>query len=190
MKPTRAQYFFASGTPLQVLFALLFIGAPVCLTYVVASVLSRVYAPLSNIWNLIRWIFYVADTLILTFLLAMVAGSVVAGIFWLFLRPLYNARCMKNGAPFHVGDHVRILSGRYRNQVVRVYSDWRDDSVRVDLGDKAKEKFKDIYSAIQLLRENIEHDAPPNSRPPSQLSPSPEVQPSDSLRMPSSGGCG
>ena len=35
-----------------------------------------------------------------------------------------------------------------------------------------------------------EPGAPPNSRPPSPLPTSPEIQPSDSLRTPSSGGCG
>ena len=45
---------------------------------------------------------------------------------------------------------------------------------------------------IVRRRANVdgEQDAAPNSRPPSQLPPSPEVQPSDSLRTPSSGGCG
>ena len=41
-----------------------------------------------------------------------------------------------------------------------------------------------------LRRRMTEADAAPNSRPPSQLPTSPEVQSSDSLRTPSSGGCG
>ena len=44
---------------------------------------------------------------------------------------------------------------------------------------------------LRLLEEHqAEPCAPPNSRPPSQLSPSSEVQSSDSQRTPSSGGCG
>lgn len=39
-------------------------------------------------------------------------------------------------------------------------------------------------------QQSAEPGAPPNSRPPSQLPPSPDVQPSDSLRTSSSGGCG
>jgi hypothetical protein len=81
------------------------------------------------------------------------------------LRPLYRARCLKNGAPFRVGDHVQILSGRYKGQVARVYSGWRDDSVRVELGGTEKEKFKDIFDPIQLLREDVEPNAAPNSGP-------------------------
>lgn len=38
--------------------------------------------------------------------------------------------------------------------------------------------------------EDAEPGAPPNSRPPSQLPTSPEIQPSDSQRASSSGGCG
>jgi hypothetical protein len=42
----------------------------------------------------------------------------------------------------------------------------------------------------RLLRGRVEQDAAPNSRPPSQLPSSPQVQSSDSQRTPSSGGCG
>jgi hypothetical protein len=45
----------------------------------------------------------------------------------------------------------------------------------------------------KLLRgklQELEHEAAPNSRPPSQSPASPEVQSSDSRRTPSSGGCG
>jgi hypothetical protein len=51
-----------------------------------------------------------------------------------------------------------------------------------------------VQSARDRLRdkedENSEPDAAPNSRPPSPLPSSPEVQSSDSQRTPSSGGCG
>lgn len=160
MKPTRAQYFFASCRPLQVLVLLLFVGAPLFFTYAVTRLLAHAYTPLSDIWNLIRLVFYVIVALLLGFLMALVAGSFLVGIFWLLLRPLYEARCAKNGAPFRVGDHVRILAGRHKDRVVRVYSDWKDDSVRVELGADEKEKFKDIFSAIQLLREDADQDGP------------------------------
>ncbi len=39
-------------------------------------------------------------------------------------------------------------------------------------------------------KRNTEPDAPPNSRPPSRLPTSPKDQTPDSLRTPSSGGCG
>ena len=194
MKPTRAQYFFAGSrllkVLLQVLFFLLFVGAPVCFAYVVAGLLAHVYQPLSDIWNLVRLAFFVIVALLLGVLLVLVAGSCLAGIFWPILRPFFEARDVKNGAPFRVGDRVRILAGRHKDRVVRVYSDWRYDSVRVELGEKEKEKFTDIFSSLQLLREDVEPDAAPNSRPPSQLPNSPAVPSSDSQRTSSSGGCG
>lgn len=47
-----------------------------------------------------------------------------------------------------------------------------------------------ICKLLRAKLQEFEHDAPPNSRPPSQSSASPEVQSSDSRRTPSSGGCG
>ena len=48
------------------------------------------------------------------------------------------------------------------------------------------------YRAVRKRYQNhlAEQNAPPNSRPPSQLPSSPEDQSSDSLRTPRSGGCG
>jgi hypothetical protein len=155
MKPTIAQYFFASNWPLRVLSMLLFFGAPLRFTYVVGTILAHVYEPLSDISNLFRLVFFLIVAFLFSFLLVIVAGSCLAGIVWPLLRPLYDARCVKNGAPFHVGDQVRILAGRYKGRVARVYSPWKDDSVRVELGEKEKEKFHDIFSSIQLIKENV-----------------------------------
>jgi hypothetical protein len=47
-----------------------------------------------------------------------------------------------------------------------------------------------IGSKVTLLNKTAEQVAAPNSRPPSQLPTSPETQTPDSLRTPSSGGCG
>ena len=56
-----------------------------------------------------------------------------------------------------------------------------------------REHYKAIASEIWGLWQqfrNAEQDAAPNSRPPSQLPPSPEIQSSDPQRTSSSGGCG
>jgi hypothetical protein len=156
MKPTRAQYFFAKSWPLQILFLLPFVGAPLFFAYVAAGLLAQVYQPLSDIWNLLQLVFFVMVALLLGVLLALVAGSCLAGIFWPLLRPFYEARAIKNGAPFRVGDRVQILVGRHKGRVVTVYSAWKDDSVRVELGENEKEKFDDIFGSLQLLRENVE----------------------------------
>jgi hypothetical protein len=47
-----------------------------------------------------------------------------------------------------------------------------------------------IGSSVTLLNKTAEQVAAPNSRPPSQLPSSPEIQSSDSRRTPGSGGCG
>jgi hypothetical protein len=68
MKPTRAQYFFARSWPLQVVFWLLLIVAPLCSAFVVAGLLAR-DQPLLDIWNLLRLAFFVIVALLFAFLL-------------------------------------------------------------------------------------------------------------------------
>lgn len=53
-----------------------------------------------------------------------------------------------------------------------------------------EEGARPYFDRARRLARRGEQDAPPNSRPPSQLPTSPEVQSSDSQRTPSSGGCG
>lgn len=155
MKPTRAQYFFATLWPLRILFLLLFAGVPLYFAGAMAVLLAHVYQPLSNLWNLLRVVFFVTVALLLGLFMVFFVVMFLATIFSPLLRPIYKARCAKNGAPFHVGDHVRILVGRHKDRVVRVYSEWKDDSVRVELGEKEKDKFEDIFDSLQLLRENV-----------------------------------
>ncbi|HEY4760490.1 MAG TPA: KOW motif-containing protein, partial [Thermoguttaceae bacterium] len=79
---------------------------------------------------------------------------------WFILSPIYYDRGLKNGAPFREGDMVRILVGPHRDRIVKVYAMWQGNTVRVELGDKEKREFKDIFSPAQLLREeNAEQDA-------------------------------
>jgi hypothetical protein len=156
MKPTRAQYFFARSWPLVLVFGFLFVAAPIWFAFVVAGILARVYQPITDIWNLPRVAFFAIVAWLLAVLVALVVASFLAGIFWPILRPRYRARCIKNGAPFRVGDQVQILVGRHRGRVATVSSGWRDDGVRVELGEREKEDFEDIYDPIQLVREDVE----------------------------------
>ena len=70
---------------------------------------------------------------------------------WFVLGPLYYSQVERNGGPFKVGDEVLILTGPFRDRVARVYSPWQGDRVRVDLGEEAKQRFRDIFSQTQLL---------------------------------------
>ncbi len=169
--PTQAQYFFASRwlnrIIVQVIFLPLLVGFPLCFAYAKAVLLARAYSPLSEIWNLLRVGFFVLIALMLGFLIALVAASLLAGILWLLYHPLYKARCVVNGAPFVIGDQVRILVGRHKNRIVRIYGTWRDDSVRVELSKAEEQKFDDIFTPIELLRED---GKPANIHPTSSAS--------------------
>lgn len=83
-------------------------------------------------------------------LFAILLGALIFSM--LLVTPIYWFRAARNGAPFHPGDEVRILTGRERGRVVRVYSNAQGNSVRVDLGEDAKARFKDIYGAHQVMR--------------------------------------
>ena len=88
-------------------------------------------------------------------------GGLLAGKFW----QQYNAAPPLEGLAAFLGSITFVAAG-----VLIVFL-----SLRKRSGDSAR---------------NAEPDAPPNSRPPSQLPGSPKVQTPDSLRTPPSGGCG
>lgn len=81
------------------------------------------------------------------FLCGVLAGSVV-------LPPVCWWRGRVNGAPFHVGDQVRVLLGPYRDEVRVVYAVWDErGEVRLDFGPQAKEEFADVYSYLEICRD-------------------------------------
>jgi len=92
------------------------------------------------------FILWVVIALPIGFLLAIFPG-------WFIIGPLYAVRGQINGGPFKVGDTVQILAGPYKGRVTRVYSTWQGNSLRVELGEKEKEDYKDIFSPGELLRE-------------------------------------
>ncbi len=58
-----------------------------------------------------------------------------------------------NGAPFHIGDRVQILTGSHRGKIESVYEIWKDHKeVRLDLGQQAKNEVKDVFSFLQIRR--------------------------------------
>jgi hypothetical protein len=101
--------------------------------------------PLAAWWDLVRFVWCVVLALLLGLLLAMFPGCFVIG-------PLFYDRELKNGGPFKVGDTVQILSAPHRGRVSRIYSTWQGNALRVELGTKEKEEFKDIFAPAQLLR--------------------------------------
>ena len=94
---------------------------------------------------------------VLLFLLAMIVAPVLlflVGVLIGFpiIGSIYYARELANGGPFKVGDRVYIIAGRHKGKVARVYSMWQGGTVRLELGDEAKETFKDIFGGNELLR--------------------------------------
>jgi len=127
--------------------------------------------------------------------LALFAGSVaigsVAGAFCavalapIILPPLYYLRAVRNGAPFHEGDYVRVLVPPYQGVIARVYEVATDrKQLRIDLGTGARRQVEDVFSFVQVCRAAIAEtirtpkkaaepvtkkvSAPPAPLPPSQ----------------------
>ena len=139
--PTWRQQFIASHW----LPRLWIIG--VCLWFAVGT--RHSIGPLRYAFNDI----WSASVVLAALILSIIAGfllAVFAG--WVLFGSTLAEQGRRNGGPFQPGDLVQVLSGRHRNRVARVYSTWQCNTVRVDLGEDAKERFRDIFPAYQLLR--------------------------------------
>jgi len=99
----------------------------------------------------------VTDRLALAGYIAAAAalGYLVGGLMAVFiLGPLYYQQSLDNGAPYEPGDRVRLLVGRRRGQIVRVYGVWAErNQVRVELGDAERDAVTDVFSYYQVCRE-------------------------------------
>jgi hypothetical protein len=143
MTPSRAQYFFARPW----LSNAWLIAVPlVCIVIAVRA--SGTSSETISEWpSLLLLIGVVTLAALLGYVLALLLG-------WLVFGPLYYARGLKNGAPFHEGDLVRILFGTNRDRVVRVYEVWESrDQVRVVLGEQERKDVTDVFSPYQICRE-------------------------------------
>jgi hypothetical protein len=139
MRPTLAQRFFASPWPP----CLWFILVPILFA---AALLADTRTTDFTSWRaLLPTIGLAIGALIAGLLIAAVTG-------WWILGPLYYSRALKNGGPFVPGDTVYIISGPHKGTITGIYSTWQGDTIRADLGPQAKDKFKDIFSAADLLR--------------------------------------
>ena len=152
MKPSRIHYFVAGDWPSKI-WATVF---PVGFACFAAS----------SCWQLLlsptRW----TDPL---FVLGYLVSFALLGYFvsilvgWPILGPLYYARSLKNGEPFHIGDKVQVLSGPHRDRIVRVVNvfdiaDWAGGHrIEVELGAAVKEDHR-VFRSTQVLRvESAQH---------------------------------
>jgi hypothetical protein len=125
MKPTRLQYFFASGVPLFAVFVSVSLGA-----VVLAFVILEPPVELLTSWRYLLLLLIVG-------IVSLVVGVLLASVFLFMLFCPYVALCgYLNGAPFQKGDYIRVLTGPHRDRVARVCEvDRSYQSVRVELGE-------------------------------------------------------
>ena len=104
-----------------------------------------VSTPSMKMWDRL-WIFASAPVAALAaFLVMLIVMAIVCA-------PICSLLERLGGGPFKVGDTVRVVTGRYRGVVARVYSTWQGGALRVDLNEQAKESYADIFAGYQLLR--------------------------------------
>jgi hypothetical protein len=142
MKPKRMQYFFAKSWPVTISF----IG----FIFFVVYLIVRACGPSALLLADWRYLLWFIGVILLTLPLSLLLSLILLG---LVIGPLYHHRGLKNGAPFYVGDRVRILSGRHLDKISRIYSTWQRGTFRVEIGQKEKDEFKDIFGPSDLFRE-------------------------------------
>lgn len=142
MKATREHYFYAKDWPLKIWFGVISV---MCL--VAAIAVTRPTMAVLKDWRSLLWL---GAIVVMFQLLGYFAGILVG---WFILGPIYYDRMLKNGGPFKVGDYVQILVGPHEDRVVRVYSLWQGDTVRVELGEREKDTFRDVYAPTKLLKQ-------------------------------------
>jgi hypothetical protein len=117
-------------------------------------------APAAVLWITNLWAWLQSHGLNMLPLIALLFLAWVVGWFgaiipgWLLLGPMYHAQGLSNGAPYRVGDLVRVPARRHRNRVARVYEVWAErDQVRLELDDNQRERVKDVFSYFEVCRQ-------------------------------------
>lgn len=139
-------------------FVKAYLAAAVCLAWWVTFTIAT--PTMSDL----RHIFQAVIVLLLFAVAAVVGFGVAMVLSPFFVVPVYEIHTRLNGGPFAPGDHVCILSGPYAGRVSHVYQQWQHTSVRVELGDEAREAFQDVFGQHQLRRvkEQAEESPAPN----------------------------
>ncbi len=135
--------FIADNWPVRLWFWIVPLAAPLAAWWYAA--------PLP--WLLGHWLNVVLFAGILA--LAWVTGWLAAIIpCWFIFGPIYFGQARDNGAPYRIGDQVRVLvTGRHRGQVARVRDVWEcRGQVRLDLGEEAAKRWEDVFSDYEVYR--------------------------------------
>jgi hypothetical protein len=143
MKPSLIQYISARDWPLKVYFSLW-----ATFGVVVALTLCQPTLTLFSDW---KYFLLFAVSVLLAPALFFFLSLLFAVI---FVVPFYRIADRINGAPFRIGDHVRILSGPHQGRLVKIYELWESrQQIRVDLDPNARKEVTDIFSYIEVCRD-------------------------------------
>lgn len=140
--PTRRQLFYARNGPFRILHVLVQAACIATLLWLSGLLADGVVWDRDALWRLL-WVFFLAVVL------AMCVTTVLATF---FLTPFYRGQAAENGAPFAVGDTVQVLTGPHAGAVAKIYATWQGETLRVDLGEEPKARYRDIFAPAQLLR--------------------------------------
>jgi len=147
-KPSLVQKFFA-GEGIDRLFLYLCITGGI-IAVILASIACQISLQMLGNWQFLMWyllsILFVAP---LGFMLTLLSCA-----FW--GPPLFAFIAFLNGAPFHVGDRVQIIAGKYAGTVTTIYGrGWGNGGGIVwllRLGKEADKAHEDAFSASQIMR--------------------------------------
>ena len=140
MHPTRFQRLFTDNRPIFFLMALgaLALSARVC--WILVPTLTP------SPWSIGEFVIM----LVVAACLGALIGAFPCGY---ILGPILKWIEHRNGAPFHEGDEVVILSKRFPGRVTRIYAVWAErHEVRVELGEVEREKVTDVFSYTDVCR--------------------------------------
>lgn len=89
---------------------------------------------------------------VIAVLVAVPLGCILGALFlWPFI---FHIGSKVNGVPFHNGELVHILAGRYRDSVGHIYAIWKErNSVLVDLGEQAEKDGPHEFGFNEICRE-------------------------------------
>ena len=120
-------------------------GHAIAVGYLLGNMVWDSYYPFSGVWSAIQFIGFVIAGSLLGCLFSLITTAVI-------LAPLYQVFLHFSGGPPTSGEWVMILAGPHRGRITRVYSSAQGNSVRLELTDQERERYKDIYQPHEVQR--------------------------------------
>ena len=138
--PTKTQIMWATGRPL---FILRRTCIAALITWAFISIAPSLAAS-TDFWTIV----YAGKLILISF----ICGHFVSALCGTFiLGPIQLSKAKENGYPFRPGDRVYVIAGRDAGTIAAVYDTWRNDGIRIDIGERRKEHLEDIFYPINLL---------------------------------------